>query len=478
MELLSINFFLLFTLTFVLYCILNVRYRNRLLLVASCLFAGWYYPPFLITAVAVALFTFFWAKWLDSRVAGKQPTRRVYQTGIVILVLSWLFFHYTGAAGRLVDWLLPNADASSLMSTIVFPLGMSFYTFQAIGYLTEIYWQEERAERNITDFLLYMLFFMKFLAGPIERSSDFIQQLKNPRPFDYIYASTGAKFMLLGLMKKLLIANFLSPHTAEMFNTIHSLSGVQLLMTCLLYPIELYADFSGYTDIAIGGAYLFGLKLAPNFDRPFSAKSTAELWRRWHMSLSFWVRDYIYVPLTASTRNWQRWGVYFSLITTFVLLGLWHGVGVNFAIYGLIQGVIICWEMRVTFFRTHLPKLFGSHVANTLQIIRTYLLFAFSLLFFKIASLADVVYYIRHISFNVHDSWTEMNIGMSDHACIVTGLSLLLLLIYEYLSRKENLLIKIASLPTWQRWAIYYTLVMILISFGQFDSENFIYLQF
>ena len=335
MQFLSFSFLALFTLCFFLYYAVKGRARNLILLVTSCIFIGWYYLPFLLTAVVVALFTFFWAQWMESRAKAGKKTKPVYIAGIIALIGGWLLLH-----GTVID-------------DIIFPLGMSFYTFQAISYLTDVYWQEQRSERNWVDFLIYMLFFMKFLSGPIERGGDLLPQLKDPRPFIYSNAVTGLKYILLGLIKKLLIANQISPQTDVMFHSIHDLSGVQLLMTCLLYPIELYADFSGYTDIAIGGAYMFGIKLSPNFNRPFAARSTADFWRRWHMSLSFWVHDYLYVPLTAGTRNWGQWGIYFSLLITFLALGLWHGAGLTFAIYGLIQGVLICWEMKTAAFRNN-----------------------------------------------------------------------------------------------------------------------------
>lgn len=263
-----------------------------------------------------------------------------------------------------------------------------------------------------------------------------------------------------------------------MFHSIHDLSGVQLLMTCLLYPIELYADFSGYTDIAIGGAYMFGIKLSPNFNRPFAARSTADFWRRWHMSLSFWVRDYLYVPLTAGTRNWGQWGIYFSLLITFLALGLWHGAGLTFAIYGLIQGVLICWEMKTAAFRYNLPQYIGKYAADSLLIVRTYLLFALSLIFFRVQSLSDAWYFLRNISFEVHSSWKEMNIGIRDHNCIVAGSALLLILIYEYYASKYNLMETLERQPAWLRWSVYYLLVFALLMLGKFDTETFIYLQF
>lgn len=397
---------------------------------------------------------------MESRAKAGKKTKPVYIAGIIALIGGWLLLH-----GTVID-------------DIIFPLGMSFYTFQAISYLTDVYWQEQRSERNWVDFLIYMLFFMKFLSGPIERGGDLLPQLKDPRPFIYSNAVTGLKYILLGLIKKLLIANQISPQTDVMFHSIHDLSGVQLLMTCLLYPIELYADFSGYTDIAIGGAYMFGIKLSPNFNRPFAARSTADFWRRWHMSLSFWVRDYLYVPLTAGTRNWGQWGIYFSLLITFLALGLWHGAGLTFAIYGLIQGVLICWEMKTAAFRYNLPQYIGKYAADSLLIVRTYLLFALSLIFFRVQSLSDAWYFLRNISFEVHSSWKEMNIGIRDHNCIVAGSALLLVLIYEYYASKYNLMETLERQPAWLRWSVYYLLVFALLMLGKFDTETFIYLQF
>lgn len=460
MQFLSFNFLALFTLCFFLYYAVKGRARNLILLVTSCIFIGWYYLPFLLTAVVVALFTFFWAQWMESRAKAGKKTKPVYIAGIIALIGGWLLLH-----GTVID-------------DIIFPLGMSFYTFQAISYLTDVYWQEQRSERNWVDFLIYMLFFMKFLSGPIERGGDLLPQLKDPRPFIYSNAVTGLKYILLGLIKKLLIANQISPQTDVMFHSIHDLSGVQLLMTCLLYPIELYADFSGYTDIAIGGAYMFGIKLSPNFNRPFAARSTADFWRRWHMSLSFWVRDYLYVPLTAGTRNWGQWGIYFSLLITFLALGLWHGAGLTFAIYGLIQGVLICWEMKTAAFRNNLPQYIGKYAADSLLIVRTYLLFALSLIFFRVQSLSDAWYFLRNISFEVHSSWKEMNIGIRDHNCIVAGWALLLVLIYEYYASKYNLMETLERQPAWLRWSVYYLLVFALLMLGKFDTETFIYLQF
>ena len=478
MQLLSFNFLVLFTLCFILYYALKDRFRNALLLVVSFVFIGWYHLPFLLTAIAVALYTFFMAQWIERRDTQNKSVKGIYVTSIAGLIVGWLFFHYSSFSLGIIHNLVPFASSGSLSESLIIPLGMSFYTFQAIGYLTDVYWQEHRAERNPVDFMLYMLFFMKFLSGPIERGGTMLAQLKNPKPFEYSSVVLGLKLIFLGLFKKLLIANHITPYTNAMFSSVHDLSGVQLLMLCLIYPIELYADFSGYTDIAIGGARMFGIELSPNFDNPFASRSTSELWRRWHMSLSFWVRDYLYVPLTATTRAWGQWGVFFSLIATFVALGMWHGAGWTFAIYGLIQGLIICIETRYPHFSSSLKKVAGVRMGNALMIIRTYLLFAVSLIFFRISSIHDAFYFLRNISFSVHHTWKEMSIGISDHSCIVAGSALLLLLVYENFTSKQDMGKAQERYPALLRWSIYYLLVFVLILFGKFGTDSFIYLQF
>lgn len=458
MPFISFEFVVLLMACFTFYYSVDNRYRRYILLLSSFTFIGFYNWAFLLTAVMISLLTFFLAKRI-ARCHRNKMRETIFASGVVLLVGIWLAFRYAG-------------------ENLFFPLGISFYTFQAIAYLTEVYWEEEVPETNVCFFLLYMLLFMKFLSGPIERPGTLLPQLRQESPFNYQMVVYGLKLILIGLVKKLVLADNIGPYIDSVFGSVHEASGVQLFMAFLLYPIELYADFSGYTDMAIGVACLFGIQLSPNFNRPFIARSTTDFWRRWHMSLSFWVRDYVYLPLTAETRRWGQWGVFFSLILTFVALGIWHGAGWNFAIYGLIQGLILCYEMKVTVFRNGLEKILGKTAGGFVLMLRTYLLFAFSLLFFRLNSVSDALYFISHISFRVNHSWKEINLGMTDHTCIVAGSALALIWIFEYFSAKRDLLNKVEELPAWARWCIYYTLIFAILTAGKFGSENFIYLQF
>ncbi len=477
MAFLSLDFAILFIATFLLYSFSPAKARNFYLLVASCVFIAWNNPFFLVMSVLVTAFTFVAGRVIE-KFQDKGKVQLIHALSIAVLVGLWILFHNPAWLSGILHIRSGAAGDSSIVSRLICPLGMSFYTFQAIGYLTDVYWQEEKAERNFFDFSLYMLFFLKFLSGPIERFGSLIEQIRRPESFDYDNAVYGLKLIFLGMLKKLLIANYLSPYTSDVFSNVNDASGLQLLMTCLLYPIELYSDFSGYTDMALGGARMFGIRLSPNFNFPFSSKSTAELWRRWHMSLSFWVRDYLFVPMTALLRRWKAAGIYASLLITFSLLGLWHGMGLSFLVYGLIQGIIICLEMRFSAVRTRFERRVGTRIANVVYIIRTYLLFALSLVFLRSESLADAVEFITRISFVPHHSWKEMNIGMSDHFCIVAGTTLLLMFIYEAFSVKHDLIEKSRELPSWLRWTIYFSLFFALFSLGMFENDNFIYLQF
>lgn len=464
MSFISLEFVLLFLLSFTAYHFVGDKGRKLVLLAASGVFIGYFNPVFLVTALVVSLFTYGAAILVEQAREKGRGSRLIYWGGISCLVLCWMGFRY---ANRLTGG-----------SDFIFPLGMSFYTFQAIGYLTEVYWEEEKAERRPVDFLLYMLLFMKFLSGPIERSADLLPQVRKLSPASYPMMTYGLKLIVVGLVKKLVLADHIAPYIDGVFSSMHTASGVQLLMACLLYPIELYADFSGYTDMAIGTGMLFGLKLSPNFAHPFAAQTTAEFWRRWHISLSSWVRDFLFLPLSSLTRRWGQWGVAASLMVTFVALGVWHGAGWTFAVYGFIQGLVIVWELRTERIRNKVRIHIGERLFATLSVIRTYLIFAVSLVFFKAQSVSDAFYFLRNISFQTHASWKEINIGMSDHICIVAGAALLLVLLYDFFMSKGDLHLRLEKQPALLRWTVYYLIVFAVFAYGRFGTENFIYLQF
>jgi len=456
MEFTSLAFLILVTITFFVYYIVGKQFRECVLLVASCIFIGYFNLWFLAIAIGISSITYLLGRFLEKE-NKRKSIAWLYSGSIVFLVGIWTFFRHNG---------------------LIIPLGISFYSFQALSYLTEIYWGEEKAEKDFWKFQLYMLLFAKFLSGPIERPSALLPQLQTPKKFDYETITFGMRLILLGLIKKLVLADNLAGAIDGVFSNPQDYSGIQFVMAMLIYPIQLYADFSGYTDIAIGTGSLFGLKLSPNFNRPFIAQTTADLWRRWHMTLSFWVRDYIFMPVTSAFRQWGKTGIFISLLITFGALGVWHGVGMSYVVYGLIQGCIICYEMNVTVIRDSIIKFFGKKIGGFILMLRTYLLFAFSLIFFRAGTMQSSLNFIKHLSFQTNSSWKEMNLGLSDHFCIITGIAFLVVLIFEHLDEKYDLLHITGKKTAWIRWILYYTLIFALLTTGKFDCNDFIYLQF
>ncbi len=442
--------------TFLLYYHRQERgWQHTVLLVASMVFIGYYHPVYLLIASAITVFTFFWGRIIHANLGTRAGTI-YFWTGIISLTGFWLVARY---------W-FP-----------LFPLGISFYTFQALSYLIEIYWEEE-PEDDFVDFTLYMMLFVKFLSGPIERACDLLPQLKTARVFDYTLVTRGLKLVAWGVFLKVVIADRISPSLDIVLNDVRDATGMQILVATLLYPIQLYSDFAGYTCMALGLGRMLGFRLHPNFDRPFVSRSTGELWRRWHESLSFWVRDYVFTPLNASLRSYGRWGVYLSLFVTFVVIGVWHGAGWTFACYGLFQAILVVEEAMLGKRREQWYGSLGKHIGGALMITRTYILFALSLLFFRVAKISDVFYAYQHLFDGFDSSVKELRLGMSDQAWIVFGIATLIMLVVEYANSRRNLIIATERLRPVLRWTVYFSVLLIILFYGSFGVENFIYIQF
>ena len=437
--------------TFLLYYLSsNRKWQHAILLIASCVFIGYYHLSYLFVVLGVTVFTFFAGKAICKHVDGTMGAVLLWSS-IVFLAGFWLIARYVAP---------------------LFPLGLSFYTFQALAYLIDIYWEEEEPEDDFSDFLLYMLMFMKFLSGPIERGTDMLPQLKQGKPFNYSLVVRGMKLVAWGMFLKLVIADRIAPSMDMVLDNVRGSSGMQLLVATLVYPIQLYADFAGYTAMAIGFGRMLGFGFHPNFNRPFVSQTTGELWRRWHMTLSYWVRDYVFVPLNASLRRFGRIGIYVALLVTFVAIGVWHGAGWTFACYGLFQGIVIIYETVAKRQRV------GDKVWQTVMIVRTYLLFALSLLFFRVANVSDVFYTYRHLFDGFDSNIKELRLGMTDYYWIVFAVAVIIMFVMEYANSRKSLIAWTERLAAPVRWIVYFGIVLCIFLFGSFGVENFIYIQF
>lgn len=456
MEFLSIPFSFTIILSFILYYIKeNKNWQRFVLLATSFVFIGFYHWQYLVYAIGITLFTYYTAHWLYKNVNTKKANY-ILTFGISSLVGIWLLARYYSH---------------------MFPLGISFYTFQAISYLIETSWEEE-PEDDVWDFSVYMLLFMKFLSGPIERSYDFLPQLKKVRSLNYELITNGMLTVAWGAFLKLMIADRMSIALDVVFNDVFSASNWQLVIATICYPIQLYADFAGYTLMALGIGKMFGFKLSPNFDRPFISLTTSELWRRWHQSLSFWVRDYVFSPLSVSLRKYKEWGVYFSLLVTFVTIGVWHGAGWAFVYYGLFQAIVIMWEHFSEKKRNAIQEKLPSWLFKPFMITRTYVLFALSLLFFRVPDATKVWHIYSHLLPTTHISLGDLTALTELKYWTMLLFFTLIMFIFEYYNSKTDLLKAVRKLPFYLRWAIYFAIILIIFRFGAFGVENFIYVQF
>ncbi len=456
MEFLTLPFVALFGVTLLLYYVrCSKAWQHAILLIASSIFIGYYHWQYLIVALGITLFTFYMGKAIH-RYLNSRTATYLLLLSVIGLAGFWLFSRYWSG---------------------MFPIGISFYTFQALSYLIEIYWEEE-PEDSLPDFTLYMLLFMKFLSGPIERGFDLLPQLKEGKIFNYTGVTRGLKLVAWGCFLKLVIADRIAAPLATVLDHLPTSSGMQILFATLLYPLQLYADFAGYTCMAIGMGRMLGFTLQRNFDRPFISQSTGELWRRWHMTLSFWVRDYIFTPLNASLRSWGQMGIYASLLVTFVAIGVWHGAGLTFALYGLFQGILVIYETLFKKQREQLQNRVGAKVWKTLMIIRTYVLFALSLLFFRVSEISDVFYAYTHMFDGFTVGIKELSMGMDDHYWIVFALAVILMLLIEHINSKLNLIEWTEQQRAIIRWPIYFAIVFVIFLYGAFGVDNFIYVQF
>ena len=479
----SINYFIFLPVVFITYYILPDRLRWILLLTASIIFYLIGGAATFVIPVIIVLTTFFCGILIEkSNKTGKKKT--YFLTGIFINLGLLVFYKYINffIATALDGFKLFNhisgigkvVNCSPLVLTLIVPLGISFVTFQAIGYLIEIKSSRHKSETNIGLFATYLLFFPKLLSGPIERAHNFIPQLREKHEFNYDLAVLGLKRILWGMFLKLVIANRLAIYTDAVFNNYTHHSGLSLMVASIFFTIQLFADFAGYTDIAIGSAGILGYRLMENFDRPFIAKSVTEFWRRWHISLTTWVTDYIFNPIVISLRNWNKSAVVSALMVTFLILGFWHGASWNFIIFGLLQGIILTVEFLTRKTRKKVRNFIPAWIDSIGGIIFTSAYFCFSTIFFKANSASDAISIIKKILTFKGPFYSESP-SMMLHSFLGILILLFVGLLNEFYPEYKT---KLNNSSWIVRNLSYGLLVIMILVFGVFDSGQFIYFKF
>ena len=486
----SPKFIIFFPVVAALYYLLPHSYRRWFLLAASSVFYMAYFPAYIAVLIFVIALGYFTAVLID-RSCGRA--RKAWlAAGIAATCLNLLAFKYAGfflgglaGAAQLFHWSYPVTAPNILL-----PLGLSFQTLQSMGYMIEVYRKKQDLERNFAYYALFVMFFPILSAGPIERPQNMLHQFREKHFFSYSQVTGGIKLMIWGVFKKVVVADRLAILVSTVYGSPRGYTGLPLILATLFFSFQIYCDFSGYSDIAIGAAQVLGFRLMDNFNRPYRAASIMEFWHRWHISLSTWFRDYVYIPLGGNRVSQPRW--HFNLFVTFLLSGLWHGANSTFLAWGTLHCGYYCFGAWTSRLREHLvasSRLYRWPVLlRTLQVGTTFCLVSFAWIFFVSKSMDDAFYVVSHLFVRSPDSsqyvymknlLLQNSLGIDPVQFVLAFFFVFVLLLFYAFQKHEDMRALFAGRPLFLRWGLYYALIMAVLFFGVFDkSTDFLYFRF
>ena len=472
--------------------------RSFMLLIASCVFYMAFIPAYILILFMLILIDYYAAIWME-RSEGEQ--RRVclivsiVSTCLVLFIFKYFNF-FNGNIASAARLLHLNYPIGTLQ--LILPIGLSFHTFQSLSYVIEVYKKRQEVEHDFWTYALYVMFYPQLVAGPIERPQNLLHQFHEEHVFDYQRVADGLKLMAWGMFKKVVIADRLAAFVKVVYDDPHHYQGISFIVATIFFAFQIYCDFSGYSDIAIGSAQVMGFRLMDNFNRPYFSKSIAEFWKRWHISLSSWFRDYVYIPLGGKRVDQRRW--FYNLFITFLISGLWHGANWTYIVWGALNGFYVIFGIVTKDIRMKVVDLIGfnrsSRWYRNSQVLMTFMLVCFAWIFFRSKSIQDAFYISGHMfsgvfSFcvNLLSSLRHAGQGMDVLAPITLGqgimeffiaiASIIFLLFVHLIQRHGGIRHMLSERPGWLRWTFYCSMGVGIIVFGYFKTQNqFIYFQF
>ena len=477
----SIEFAIFLPIVFVLYWFVfkkNLKAQNFFLLIVSYIFYGWWDWRFLSLILFSSIVDFVVGVQLGKR--DKALHRKLLLLTSILVNLGFLGFfkYYNFFVENFVDafrFFGREFSASSL--NIILPVGISFYTFQTLSYSIDVYRRKLEPTKDVVAFFAFVSFFPQLVAGPIERATNLLPQFYKKREFVYANAADGLRQILWGLFKKMVIADNAAMFVSDIFNNYTQYSGLTLFMGGVFFAFQIYGDFSGYSDIAIGTSRLFGFNLMQNFAFPYFSRDIAEFWRRWHISLSTWFRDYVYIPLGGS-----RGGKTMIIRNTFIIFvvsGFWHGANWTFIAWGFLNAVYFLPLMLMKKNRKNLDvaaqgKIFPG-AKEVIQISITFILTVVAWIFFRAENITHALLYLSNMTVKLFDA----PILIKSFLLSKVTFFIILLVVVEWLQRDKKHALEIGNLkiPKVYKWAIYYILI-IIIMFFEGHQQEFIYFQF
>lgn len=483
----SLEFAIFLPLVFTIYWILqpfNVRWQNSWVVVISYFFYGWWDARFLLLIAFSTLTDFSIGLWIN-RTTGTRNRKLLLWLSIVVNLGVLGFFKY-------FDFFLSNFTAAFTflgmpvdggLLHIVLPVGISFYTFQTLSYTIDVYRNKLKPVTDVIAFSAFVSFFPQLVAGPIERATNLLPQFTVKRQFSYDRAADGMRQLLWGFFKKLVVADSCAVIVNQVFETHEYQSGIVLIVGAVAFAFQIYGDFSGYSDIAIGTARLFGIDLMQNFRLPYFARDVADFWRRWHISLTSWFRDYVYIPLGGSRNG--KWLSVRNTLVVFLVSGFWHGANWTFVSWGLYHAVLFLPllvlnrnRLNINNYETDKRRL--PDLRQLSQLLLTFFLVTIGWVFFRAESLADAFTYLGGI-FNVQQGYFDVttlfiaNGNLSNFTLFFAVISILTLLITEWIQRSKTHALEISTFPY---RGIVYIAIGLFIYLAKGGDAAFIYFQF
>ncbi len=475
----SLGFGVFLCLVFSLCWLLPERLRRYVLLGASIWFYMSWGSAFLLALGFAALVSYFAGIAIE---AAQDPKRRkrLLTLSVCLILCPLLVFKYLNFfSASLCAALVPfGLRLHPVTLRLLQPVGISFYTFQTLGYVIDVYRGRIRAERDFPLYALFVCFFPHIVSGPIARAGDLIPQLKQPRRFDYAMASRGLRQLVWGFFKKMLIADHLAAYVDAAWADVTACSGGTLLLAALFFSLEIYCDFSGYSDIALGSARLLGIELRDNFLSPYLSESVRDFWGRWHVSLSAWFRDYVYIPLGGNRVSPARRDL--NLMLTFLLSGLWHGADWSYLAWGGLHGLARVGEDRLGLSR----RASRAAPVRLLRVLAVFLFTSAAWVFFRADSIHGALYVLAHLFSGISSPLAYLQAALAflgEHLRVskkVLLAALLLLTAYDWASLRGDVYAMLDRRPKLLRWGLYLAVGMLTMLFHYRGDVSFIYFQY
>ena len=484
MGLYSFSFFSFFLVVFVLYWSLfnkSAKSQNLLLTLSSLFFCAWIDTRFLALLIFSIIFNFYTGRAIQNN---KKNNRRYYLLGLVVNVGLLIYYKYFNFFydSFISAFGLDKQGASHSAFNIILPVGISFFTFQAIGYLIDIYNEEIESCTDLLTFATFITYFPKMTAGPIEKAQSFLVQVEKKRKFSHELAVDGMRQILWGSFVKLVIANNCAAIAGPIFDNYAVLPASSLLAGAFFYTFQVYCDFSGYSNIAIGVSKLFGIQLMRNFASPFFSTSIREYWKKWHISLSSWMMHYVFTPISFQLRKYGKAGVMISILITFLIIGIWHGANWTFIVFGLMHGIYFIPLILAgsnTKIKGVNSNVDSPSLKSAIKMLGVFILVMMTIIVFGADTMSQAFHYIERIfSFSLFSK--PLFPGQESLLRVVITLCfILLLLATEWVQRSEEHEMRIDNIKSpVLRVALYYAVFVIIFLFGSIAQINFLYSQF